>query len=358
MAPPAKRPRLWVPGIAWVSPELELQVGDHTGYAGSGERWSVSHCGHAGHITDWRHTAWIVERTALEADAVKEHALIEPHTLLDPDDQPHARRWLEEQPLLCVSGAKAKRLMAAGLRVYRVEHGVDADDHLVIEAAGGDRASWKLQGTVTDLMPPEVKELRAVGDEPPERVLFVDRLLLHLTRGKLREASVVNAMNARRLVETGYGYRGATDGTAASIDRVQRDLKALDALFGQIYDRAKPERPDARRVKIEITRAPDSAQELEIPIYGRCFRRPLREMTLHFDPNDDSTAYLIDGEPHDRLEIPEHPRWFVERVQSWEPDLPEGLAPIKGSGSVARPWMALVLVGVLIALMVLGWVLQ
>jgi len=239
-----------------------------------------------------------------------------------------------------------------------VEHGVDADAHLVIEAAGGDRPSWKIQGAVDDLMPSEVRELRAAGEEPPERTLFVDRLLLHLTRGKLREASVVNAMNARRLVEPGYGYRGATDGTAAGIDRVQRDLRALDALFGQVYDRAKPERPDARRVKIELTRAPDSAQELEVPIYGRCFRRSLLEMVLRFDPRDDTTAYLVDGEPRDRLDVPEHARWFVERVDGWEPDLPDGLAPAQGGATAARPWMALVLVGVLVGLMVLGWVLQ
>lgn len=357
MAPP-KRPRLWVPGIAWVSPERELQVGDHTGYADTGERFLVSSCGHTGRITDWRHTAWLIERSQLEVDVIKEHALIEPHTLLDPDAQPHARRWMGEQPLLCVSGAKARRLMAAGLRVFRVEHGVDADDHLVIEAAGGERASWKLQGRVESLMPDEVRQAQGVGGEPPERRLFVDRLLDHLTRGKLREASVINAMNARRLVEPGYGYRGATDGIAASIDRVQRDLAALEILFGQVYDRGLPDRPDARRIVIEVTRAPDNLQELEIPIYDRCFRRPLLDMTLRFDPEDDARAYLVDGEPRDRLEVGEMARWFVDRVAKWQPDLPEGLTRARDERTVARPWMALFLVGVLLVLLVLGWVLR
>lgn len=358
----SKRPRLWVPGVAWVRSDGELQAGEDVGYAARGAGWRALPCGHEVRVVDWRHCAWFVARARLTTELIREHALIEPHTLLDPEAQPHARRWLEEQPLLAVSGAKAQRLMKAGLRVTRVEHGVETDDHFVVEAAGGDRPPWKIEGRIGDLMPDEVKAVHALGDaEPPERVRFVDRLLQRLTRGALREASVVNALAARRVVEPGYGYRGATDGLAASIEQVQRDFAPLEALFAQIYPRAEPHRADARRIEIELRRAPASSEELEVPVYDRCHRRALAEMRLTFDPSAPASSprYLIDGAAQRELLVEAFPRWFVDRVRPWEPEAPRvEVRPSRQGAIAARPWMVLLLVGLLLAVLAAGWLSQ
>ena len=59
----------------------------------------------------------------------------------------------------------------------------------------------------------------------------------------LTEIGVVNALSARLLVEPGYGYYGARDGRAATIEQVQRAAAPLEALFEQIYQRAKGQQP-------------------------------------------------------------------------------------------------------------------
>src|SRR5690606_12161455 len=107
---PPKRERIWVPGVAWVNDERELQVGSHVGFNGYGETFAASPVGHFGAIAEWRHTAWLVERRTLTKRIVDDHAVILAEELVDPDEMPHARRWLSEQPLVCVSGVKVKRL--------------------------------------------------------------------------------------------------------------------------------------------------------------------------------------------------------------------------------------------------------
>jgi len=318
-----KRPRLWVPGSAWVSEEREVVVGPHAGFNGHGEAFRRSPCGHQGAIRQWRHRVWLVERRELTEEIIEEHAIILAESPLDPHGQPAARRWLSNQPLVCVSGTKRQRLADAGLRVYTVEHGVATEGEFAVAAEGGKRAQWELRGVLADFLPDRFRDVG--GDFLPsqERLevrTLVDRLLCHMTRGVLREQSVANAMAARSLVEPGYGYHGATDGVAATLGRIERDLRPLDALFAQVYARAASMRDDAREIHGALAGAPDGVEDVSVPIYGSCHREDLAELRVRL--GDGGPRWLAGGQDQDELVLPRWPRWIVTRVASWSPKLP------------------------------------
>ncbi|RLB54664.1 MAG: hypothetical protein DRI90_20045, partial [Deltaproteobacteria bacterium] len=132
-----------MPGVAYVTDECEIRTGRHVGYNGWGRAFRLAGCGHFASIAEWRHRVWLVERAALGAQAIDEHAIMLAERLLDKQTHPNARRWLAEQPLVCVSGAKVKRLAHQGSRVYCVEHGVERADWFAVKATGGNRAGWE-----------------------------------------------------------------------------------------------------------------------------------------------------------------------------------------------------------------------
>lgn len=357
----AKRPRIWVPGVLFVSDEQELLVGDHVGFNGRGKAFAVSRCGHAGSVREWRHRAWLVRRDDLDEAIVEEHAIILPETLLDPDVQPHARKWLASQPLVCVSGAKVTRLLGAGLRIYTVEHGADVDGLFAVSAEGGERAGWSLSIPFDELCPDSIRpEGDAVSrlwrSERLELRTFIDRVLDEISRGVLREAAVVNALAARILIEPGYGYRGATFGTAAPVEEVGQALRGLDSLFEQVFRRAKSQRGEAREIARAVETVPADAKSLdEIPVYGSARRVTLDELVI---PIREGT-YLRAGDEQAVLVLPEQARWFVDRVASWTPKLtPELEEELEEQAvSVAAPpaWVTLTLSGVLLAIIIIGY---
>lgn len=357
----AKRPRIWVPGVLHVSDEGELVVGAHAGFSGRGEDFAKSKCGHAMSLRQWRHRAWLVERSELDDEVLEQHAIILPETLLDPDEQPHARRWLALQPLVCVSGAKVTRLLDAGLRVYTVEHGADGDDIFAVSADGGERASWSLRAPFDELLP---AGLRPEGDEAArlyqsERLevrTFIDRLLNEVSRGALREEAVVHALAARELVEPGYGYRGATHGVAAPVEKVASGLRGLDALFAQVFERARKFRGEAKEIARAVPRVPAEAKSLdEIPLYQSARKVVLEEIAI----GTGDGVYVRAGEEQTELVLPEQARWFVDRVAMWRPrlraqddvgavDVPDPEPP--------KPWVVLGLTAVLVAIIAVGYV--
>lgn len=344
-----------MPGVAWVSGERELEVGSHVGFNGYGEAFAAAPLGAFGSILEWRHTAWLVARKDLTPRMIDDHAIIVPEALLDPDEMPNARRWLREQPLVCVSGLKVKRLMAAGLRVYRVEHGVDGDDVLVVEGAGADRPGWRLRGRIEDLLPADLRGDAAtlVRAASPAHRTFVDRILDELSRGVLREASVVNALTARKLVEPGYGYHGATDGQAARIEDVEHALRPLEEVFAQIYARAASQRKAAREMERAVSRVSDEGDGVEVPIYGRAIRQRLEEITLPM-ASDGDPSYLAADRDQAALRLPPRARFIVERVALWEPEPPQTVDAPPPPQLVARPWMAVALTLVLVAIIALA----
>ncbi|HHH31838.1 MAG TPA: hypothetical protein ENK57_26305 [Polyangiaceae bacterium] len=366
MASSVKRPRFWVPGVLWVNEERELTIGKHVGYNGHGKAFSASAIGCFMSLRDLRHRLWLVERKDLDPQLVDEHAIILPETLLDPDRQPHARRWLSEQPLICVSGTKLERLLDAGLRVYTVEHGVEAEDELVVSAMGGERAEWLFRGRCPDLVPIELRDqVHKLATRTTRREVreLVDRTLNIISRGTLREASVVNAYAARALVEPGYGYYGATDGTAAPVERVQRDVRGLESLFAQVYERAGPMREEAEEIAKAVAGVGVDDERIDLPVYGGAHRLFVEEyvIPLATDDDEDGPRWIFAGEPRESLLYPSEVRWVVDRVKMWSPKLPADLERELTKELVTRKappaWVALSLVGVLLAILVLGLVL-
>jgi hypothetical protein len=358
----AKRPRIWVPGVLFVNSDGELVAGAHAGFNGRGEGFSTSKCGHVMSLRQWRHRAWMVERSDLDEEAIEQHAIILPESLLDPDRQPHARKWLASQPLVCVSGAKVTRILDGGIRIYTVEHGAEDDDLLALHAEGGGRASWSLRVPFEELIP---EELRVEGDvvarlyksEKLEVRTFVDRVLNEVSRGVLRESSVINALAARELIEPGYGYRGATHGDAAPVEKVSHGLRALDDLFGQIYERARTQRGEAKELARDASRAPASAKSLtELPVYGAARKVTLEEIVIPLPEG----AYSRGGEVVEQLVLPLEARWFVDRVNMWSPRLGEDVERDREvvEPEAPKPWVVIGLTAVLVAIIAIGYVMS
>jgi hypothetical protein len=359
----SNRQRVWVPGVLFVTDDGELVAGSHAGFSDRGKAFAKGKRAHPDRLTELRHRMWLVERAALTPELIAEHALILPETLLDPDQQPNARRWLASQPLLCVSGGKLSRLVDDGLRVYTVAYGV-ADDRLEVAAEGGERAAWSFSARLEELWP---KELRPAGDVV-ERMhqsgllevrSFVDRVLAQLSRGALREASVIHAFTANAIVEPGYGYRGATDGVAATVEEVARELQGLEALFAQVYIRSKPARGAAKEIARAVERAPADARKLtELPIYDSARRELLGELVIPLGGDAELTRA---GTTERELVLPEETRWFVDRVDPWEPVLPPEIAAVleqvRPAAKTPSPWVAVVLMGVLAVIVAMGYVL-
>jgi hypothetical protein len=365
-----RRPRLWVPGVAYVTDECEIRAGRHVGYNGWGRAFRLSGCGHFASIAEWRHRVWVVERAALSARVIDEHAIILAERLIDKEAQPNARRWLAEQPLVCVSGAKVKRLANQGLRVYCVEHGVERSDWFAVKATGGNRAGWELSGPVEAFWPARANQ--SVPDDPDELPLTerydvriaIDRLLRFLSRGKLTEVAVANAFGVRKLLTPGYGYHGATDGTVASVGQVQHDLRPLEALFEQIYDRAATMSDQARGLANAIDCAPHRADDVAVPDYGSAHRMELPELTIGLATDDEHASsqgrWLVNDEPQAELTLPIEDRWIVEQVDLWSPELPSELAaeleqkersPERRGSSSAMVILVLVLVAAVVWLL-------
>jgi hypothetical protein len=357
------RPRVWVPGVLYVSDERVLRSGVHVGFNGWGKHFSFGPCGHFSAVSDWRHRAWLVERSKLTPDLVDEHAIILPERLLDAEEQPHARRWLEGQSLVCVSGTKEGRLVEQGLRVFIVEYGVEGEELLRVQAVGGKRASWSLNGPLPAFWPRGSEGAGEDIDGLPaaEKATVratIDRLLRAVSRDVLTEMGVVNALSARLLVEPGYGYYGARDGRAATIEQVQRAAAPLEALFEQIYQRAEGQQEDAEAIAQALRTTDPRGREITVALYGRARRQRIAEYTVSMDENA-GVRWIAGDHERDELVVPDESIWIVDRVDSWSPKLPPELAleledAARRDARRPSPWTALALVGILLLIIALA----
>ncbi len=320
-----ERPRLWVPGLLYVTEEGQVTWGAHVGYNGRGPAFRYSPCGAMRAVDDWTHSAWLVPRKLVSAALVEEHAIVLPESLIDRREQPHAHRWLRAQRLVAVSGLKAERLVQAGIRLYQVDFNVAGDEMLTVEAAGGAEPPFALRASLRDL---GGRETAATERGPllsePYAPSPIDRALRVISDGALDELGVVNALAARCLVEDGYGYRGAPAGTFVTMGEAQRKLRALDALFAQIIARAEAQRPQAEALRQALKRAPLDRRELSVPVYGTARAEPVaeRRIALATGEHERGPRFERSGQPHSELVLPAERRWFVSGVSDWQPALP------------------------------------
>jgi len=302
-----------------------------------------------------RHTVWMVERHQLKASIVDEQALILPEKLVDQELQPHAFRWLSEQTLICVSGAKHERLVARGLRVFRVSVEVVGRERMLeLEAEGGGRASTKLVASFKQLEQAQ----RAQGDEAGPRVRMlhpplslVDRLLRHMSRGALSEEAVVRALRVRELIEPGYGYAGSPDGVAVSVDKIRSELHTLDLLFEQVFARAELQQLDTKESLKLLAAARNKDATVVLPQLGEARRFIEEELTIELD-GEDSIHYSLGGKTPEAIVLPEQRRWFVGEIDLWNPQLKMTDLPANrtvGLGKMSR-WVLLILLLVVAAL--------
>lgn len=266
-------------------------------------------------MTDWMHAAWVVERSSLTPDLVADHAIIEPETMLDRQDMPSAHQWLREQPLVCVSAATWARLAAEGVRVYRIAFNVTGEGRLHIDQRGGDGPRSSLAVSLETLYrAADMWEERSWASMSDGAASPVDRLLRFVSDGALGEASVMNAFDARRIIEYGYGYRGAVEGRFLSPEAIARRLRPTDMLFDQVFARAHRMRPDAADLDRTIGAAGEGDEEITVPIYGSARRVVDRSF-----PVAGIDRLLLKGQTLRSLELPGETRWQVDGVDVWRP---------------------------------------
>lgn len=316
-----RRPRLWCPGLTFVTPPGDVQLGRSVGYSSHDPSFLRLRCGHRSRVAYWTHVAWLVPRSALDPGLVAEHAIILPETLIDRGAQPHAYRWLREQPLVCVSGLTWRRL-AAAVRVYRVAFDATGKRVLDIEGTGGPTGPSSLTVALQALE----SAMTVASDGLPLLDLHgdpsaIDRALRLVSGGVLDESSVLNAFDARCLIEDGYGYRGALEGHFNGVDRFAREFRSLDALFGQIFERAGAMRTVAERVLAALAHATPEASAVSVPLYGTARRVIVPALSV---PRVD--RLVLGGQIGRDLELTSERRWSVDGVDSWSPQLPAHLA--------------------------------
>jgi hypothetical protein len=266
----------------------------------------------------WTHTAWLVSRSALSAAIIREHAIILPEVLIDREELPHAHRWLREQPLVCVSGATWQRLSAAGVRVFLVAFDASDSGMLDIETTSGPGGPCSLS-VAFDALQDAVSvpangrsSLDAHGDPSP-----IDRVLRLVSDGVLDESAVLNAFDARSVIEDGYGYRGAIEGRFNDIEGLAQQFASLDALFGQIFERATTQRPQAERLFVALSHATPGAHTVPVPLYGAA-----RHVNVPALCVPGAARWTAHGQTERDLELPAERRWTVGDCDSWSPQLP------------------------------------
>ena len=325
-APP--KPRLWVPGSAYLDDERIVHLGEGVGYNGWGEDFRLAQC-HFNALSSLKHRIWLVERASLDDELVDSMAIIRPHTLVDADTQPHAHRWLLEQPLLCVSGIKWERMIAEGKRVFCIEHGVEQPGLLRIQAAGGAQPNWSLRLDLDDFQQAIVQQLGgqpSVMAESLEARTALERLLRQLTRGVLTPQGIINALTARQLIEPGYGYHGATDGRAASVEQIEHSMLGIDALFAQVYQRADEQKLFARDMKEALRDLADDHGDVTVPVYGVAERVRLRELDVPLQDNSKAApSWKVGNEPRSGLTLYETSVYRVMKAKLYNPKLDDAL---------------------------------
>lgn len=310
----SSRPMMWVPGLIYVSPAGHVRWGSDVGYSSLAPTLRGLTVGYERSMTNWMHAAWLVERSSLTPNLVADHALILPETLLDRVAMPAAHRWLREQPLVCVSAASWSRLAAEGVGAYRLAFNVTGEGRLHLDRRGGGQSSTLalsleslyrsagLWGTTGSIRSPQ-------GASSP-----VDRLLRFFSGGALSEASVMNAFDARRVVEYGYGYRGAVEGRFMSVEAVARRLRSTDMLFEQVFARAQYVRAEAEALHHAFVVQLKDAEQIAVPVYGSATRIVDQPLAV---PGID--GMVLEGEHRQTLELPAEVRWQVEDVEPWAP---------------------------------------
>ncbi len=355
----AEPPRVWVPYLVRLSDDRELVMDRAAGtLCGALAR---GHVGSRGALAELRHTLWLVQRVDVDEAFVREHALVLPERLVDAELHPHAHRWLRELSLVCVSGLKWQRL-AKGERVRIFRVAIEEEGGRVLfdfESAGGGRKGRRFRAHLDALeVAREAAELRSHGDVvrrgPTMPPSALDRVLRALSADALSEEAVLAAYEAAALVEPGYGYRGATDGTPASIDELAPDIVALDHAFAQVSARAEGQREDATAIVATLERASRAGQSsVQIPIYGEAWR--VVEVAVRLPLGEDA-------EPMAELVLSAVDRWFVARGDRYEPTIPSELmteARRRIPGVRAPPeWAVLVVLAVLGAIAALAALLE
>lgn len=315
--PPAEnatRPRVWAPGLIYVTLDGHVSRGQGVGYSSLAPTLRGLSVGYRRSMTNWMHAAWVVERTSLTPDLVADNAIVLPETLIDRDDMPAAHRWLREQPLLCISATDWRRLTSIGIPAYRIAFNVSGEGMLHIDRKGESRESsivvpleplyraaglWATSGSLRSIE----------GAASP-----VDRLLRMFSDGALTEDGVMNAFDARRVVEYGYGYRGAVEGRFLSVEAVTRRLRPTDLLFSQVFNRANGLLKQAEALDRALGGACESDQQVTVPTYGvarRVVDEPLPVPRLRW--------LSVDGRSQRNLELPAEVRWHVADVDPWIP---------------------------------------
>lgn len=307
-----REPRLWVPGVVYTSGAGDVRIGSSAGYGSRDASFAGLRCGWGGEITQWTHSAWVVPRADLTEEIVATHGVVLPESLLDRGAQPHAHRWLREQPLVAVSGATWSPLAEAGVRFCRIAFDAMGERLLRVDVTGPSRppSSAVVAADAFRVATPGREESLFDRHGHPS---LVDRLLRLLSDETFDESALLNAVDVRRLVEDGYGYRDARDGWFRGIDDVAHHLEPLDELFGQVFDRGDRMRPDAVELVAAIRGC--AADVSEIVVDRRC----VRSIEIVGLERRNVERLVVRGQEVTDLVLPAERRWALGAHDDWSP---------------------------------------
>ncbi|MEZ4443775.1 MAG: hypothetical protein R3B72_32180 [Polyangiaceae bacterium] len=311
-------PQLWWPGVVYVTPPGDVMLGRSVGYATHTDALRDSICGRRSALAYWTHTAWLVPRAALGEELVADHGITLPEALIDSSRQRYAHRWLAEQPFVAVSGTTWPRLTADGAPGYRVAFDATGDRVFRVDAYRDGAIESALAFRVPSLSPRAADSMASLDhDGDPSTI---DRALRWLSAGTLDEAAVLNAFDARRLIEDGYGYREALEGELESMSKIADEVALLDQVYRQVFARAGAMQPDAEAFVECLNAAASDATEVGTPLYGAARRITIAPLAV---PHLERLVLAEREEPE--LLLPGESRWSVGPVEAFRPALPKTL---------------------------------
>lgn len=345
----------------------EVVLGPHQGY--QFDAYSGAIFPSSGSVSDWKSTAWLIARNDLEAArAAVELSL--PEKAIDAEALPAVHRWLCAQPLVCVRGNDVVALRKAGLRIYEVSFVRTADDFFSVRAEGGDLPTKHLSGPLNAFVPntadPDVDD----GEDPLGYAdpTLIDRMLHAVSDGVLSERAVVNAFDARSMIRPGYGHYGEADGKPLGRTTLTHELRGVECLLAQLYERAETQRDSAQAIASALASVGQEEDHVTLPGYGRVTRERVAPVTLAFDVDkteDLDPSYEVDGKLRSELPLASRDRWRLESdsFEPWEPTLPAEIeASLRedarrrlGGGSGRAVFVALLL---LVFVAAIGWFLR
>lgn len=204
-------------------------------------------------IREWSQELSLIARKDL-TDAIREELSITlPENRIAKSRHPHAYRAAETATLLGVVSDIAPKLVEKGVRVHTV--GYDrVTGGFIYFAEGGKDEPLRVHGDLLEMIAPALEGGSSNADIERYLERFIDRVLIHFSKGSVTESAVELANALPRLATDAKGLTGV-------------DLDAFEAEAAANADKSKPHEANAKKLADALASA-NGGNAVAVPLFG------------------------------------------------------------------------------------------